>query len=236
MARNPVDGPALPRRKRKLPWVADDPKRLVTLPEGLFVLQPVGNTSYCTGLHFYAHPTGDEESAPGLFSYGAAIERDGSITWSRRQGSYKIDHDRADELFEIGLRLARAWFERDPSHCASYYRGLAHKELQDLRRDVLRTMHIRDHLAELLGNPEEPKTRGQRVDGEWIQIPMTHEDRTERRALWDRNLQRAEDKLTRLNAAEARTAQLREIEARCRAFIATQLTQLLPFPEAATQR
>jgi hypothetical protein len=226
------------RRKRELPWCNRDPKRYVELPLGDFVAQPVGSTSYGKGLHIYAHLAGEEEAAPGIYSFAAKIGTDGTVTWVRQQRSYAREHDRADEILAASWDVARAWFERDPKHCASYYHDVAAEELYRWHRDMAAERDTQRHLTKLLADPEAPKTRNQKTaEGEWETVPMTAEERAGRRALWERNFQRAVDKLARLHTEhDARIAQLRSIKTRCLAFLRDDSVQLLPFEAVPTGR
>lgn len=221
---------------RKLPFYYGEeywnPKLHVKLPMGIFVVQPVGNTSYGKGLHVHVHLTGEEESVRGLLSFGARIERDGTVTWHRQQPSYKVDHERAEEIFLAAKGLAEAWFERDPSHCAHYYCDLAVKERWDNLNEIWREEHLRDYLAKLIEDPNEPRPRHEKDgEGEWIEVPFTEEERVARRALWDRNHQRAVDKIARLHLEhDDRHVQLESIAAQCRAFMKGERAELFPFP------
>ena len=124
-----------------------DPKRHVEHPLGRFVAQPVGNTSYGQGLHISAHLTGEDERARGLLSFGARLETDGTVTWVRQQVGYcEIKHERVEEILEAAYGVARSWFERDPTHCASYYHDVAEKEIRDLRRLLRDEQHTIDYL------------------------------------------------------------------------------------------
>jgi len=214
-----------------------NPKLHVEHPMGLFLAQPVGNTSYGTGLHVRVRLTGEDEDARGLFSFGAQLGTDGTVTWMRQQRSYVIKHDRADEIFEVAFELARTWFERDPSHCASYYHGLAEKGWRELNRLLKGEAHIRDHLGKLLDDEEAPRTRNQKnEDGEWEIIPLTEEERATMRALWERNRRRAIDKLAKLHAEhDARILQLRGIQKQCLDFLNARdyTVPLLPFEAVA---
>lgn len=218
---------------RELPYCNHDPKRYVELPLGNFVVQPVGSTAYCKGLHVHTHLAGEEEAVPGVLSFGARLEPDGTVTWSRRQPTYKVTHERADEILEVALGLARAWLERDPSHCAFYYLDLAREELYRWRREMRQERRSQDHLAKCLSDPEAPQTRNQQnEEGEWEEVQLTEEERTKLRALWTRNHQRSVDKLASLHAEnDDRITQLESIAAQCRAFMQDTSTPLLPFPK-----
>jgi len=219
------------RHLRELPWVAGDPKRLVLTPLGRFVAQPVGNTGYGTGLHVYAHLDGEEESVSGLFSFGAKITPDGKVVWSQRQPNYRMKHDRADELLQACLKIAEDWFERDPGHCASYYGGLARRELYEMSREIRSEEHIIGVLQGLLEDPAAPKTRREKQpDGEWVTVPLTPEEREERRKTWRRNLLRAEKKIEALKAQRPRRIQLEEIRDLIDLFLEGAIDSPFPFP------
>lgn len=214
-----------------------DPKRYVRTDLGTIMAQPVGNTSYGKGLHIYIRLAGEEERVKGSLSFGATIEPDGSITWGRRQRGYceLRDTDRAEEIEAAALEVARAWFERDPIHCAMYYADVAEEELYTLKwklRDEQRTI---DHLSKLLADPAEPRTHNvKNEEGEWERIPHTEEERVEYRQLWARRVKRAEDKLVRLHEEhDARIAQLKAIRAKCDAFLRDDTLPLLPFAAVA---
>lgn len=214
-----------------------DPKLHVELPIGRFVAQPVGNTSYCQGLHIAAHLAGEDERARGLLSFGARLEMDGTVTWHRQQVGYcEIKHERAEEIQEAALGVARTWFERDPSHCAIYYHDLAKKELWDLRRLLRDEQHTIDYLGKLLKDPKEPQAHNvKNAEGEWEHVLHTEAERAEYRNRWAHSIRRATSKLAQLHVEhDPRIAQLRSIEKRCHAFLEDQTLPLLPF-EAQTQ-
>jgi hypothetical protein len=217
------------------PWW--DPKRHVELPIGIFLAQPVGSTEYTKGLHLRMQLAGEDEVVPGLLSFGACLEMDGSVTWARQQPRCKIRHERAEEITEIALGVARSWFERDPSHCAIYYLDLARKELRDRLREMRQERDLQSHLTKLLDDPGAPRTRNQKNDeGEWEEIQLTAEERAELRELWARNLQSHLTKLAQLHTEQdARILQLRNIERKCRAFLEDRSIQLLPFEACLNQ-
>jgi hypothetical protein len=186
---------------------------------GVFVVHPVGSTEYCQGLHVYAHLHEDDECAPGLFSFAAKLEQDGSVTWFQAQRNYVIRHGRAEEILEEGLRLARAWHERAPVHCAAYYGDLARKELSEHNRKVRQEKQAMEHLTQLLADPAEPRPRilpQHVVEGPTEWVPYTAEEAASMRNRWQKNLEGTYANIAKLEAKSGRVLQLEKIQALCR--------------------
>ena len=211
------------------PWW--DPKKHVNHPIGRFLVQPVGSTSYCHGLHVSVHLHDEVKPPWGMFSFGAVLKEDGTVTWVQRQPNYVIKHERAGEIFEVAHHLAATWFERDPTHCVIHYKDMADKELQEWWRQIRWGKDSIKHLTKLLSDPEEPRTWNKKQDSEWGPVSVTAEERAERRALWERNLQRATQKLQGIHdKGDARIAQLEIIREKCRHWLRDPTTELFPFP------
>ena len=223
------------RPPRQLPYCGrDNPRQNAKLPLGDFVAQPVASTAYGRGLDVYVHVTGEAEAAKGYFAFGARIELDGTVTWFRQRLRHKVEHERAEEILEAALGLARAWFERAPSSCAFYYRSLAWEEVRRWRGEQYGEERCRDYLAKLHRDPGAPRTRRvQDEEGKYVDIPVTEEERAASRAHWVRRRQVAINLLAgKYSDTDPRITQLRCIMKKCDAFIKGQIATLLPFDAA----
>jgi len=203
--------------KRELPWVGSDSTKKIDIPGfGRMIAQSVGNTSHTTGLDFYLHREGEEESERGYVRYAVKIDDAFNVVWSMFKAHRFGGEPWGEDAFPHMLEGAQTLHLRDDTGYLFHVMGAIEME-QEVHHQKIRTLERGiDHLTKLLTDPNEPRTMfvvgaepREYAHSTGAFLPATPEHKVGYRASWTRNLERSQAALEGYHAVyDARIAGL----------------------------
>lgn len=189
--------------------------------------QTVGNTSHTTGYDHYFLADGAEKPHPGLVRFAAYVTEDGQIAWkmiSASGATYSSPSSRDEndtsfppEVIAEMRRISETLGERSPTGWFFTALSAVQMEIDRLKKPIGDAERAVEHLTLLLSDPNEPRQHF--VSAEEAGQPKgfrrdaTPAERDERRAMWQRNLNRDTKRLADAHVAnDARLAMLKTLE------------------------
>lgn len=185
-----------PHYLRALPWTSDYGRKLHIEPGmGRFTAQSVGNTAHTTGLDFSVHLDGAAEATWGVLRFRCAITREGTVEWRMDDPARFTAKDgtlaRAD-VQAVARRLAESHYERSQASYCFHVMSAAEMELARHDYRIGQMERTIDLTTGWLADPTEPRSTEK--------LPLTEDERSERRAYWARSLERTRPELAAYHA------------------------------------
>lgn len=203
---------------------------------GLIHGQTVGNTSHTTGIDFSYIAYGEAEPVVGSVRFAAFVGDDGSIEWKfvhatgplARKRSYRdealTEQTQLDYPPQVvaAMRAAAQAMHLEPSNSWFFSAlGAVQMELEQREGKQQELERAVENFTKFLSNPAEPRqtfvsAKDAGAD-KGHHRPATAEETAERRAMWNRNLERDTQSLADLHVEQDdRLAMLRRVRAALR--------------------